>query len=180
MKEKIKVLFFQNTLRRWHFKSILQESKISRERVNHFLKELLREKLILRVKNKGKMPYYLANKDSLKFRSEKRWYGLKLLEQSGLFEELNTRKGIKTAILFGSFARGDWGKSSDIDLFIYGEDAEFQKGLYEKKLRREIQVFAYQTKNEVKRNLDPTVIPNIVKGFLITEDIEPFEVIVNA
>lgn len=180
MKEKVKALFFYNTLRRWHFQALLQESGISRERVNHFLKELLKEKFIMRIKNKGKMPYYLANKESAKFRSEKRLYGLKLLEQSGLFEGLNTCRGVKTAILFGSFARGDWGKSSDIDLFIYGEDAEFQKGLYEKKLRREIQVFAYQNKNEIKRNLDPTVIPNIVKGFLITENIEPFEVRVHA
>lgn len=180
MKEKVKALFFNNTLRRWHFEAIVSESSISRERTNHFLKQLLREKLITRVKMKGKMPYYLANIDSPKFRSEKKLYGLKLLEESGLFENLNTCKGIKTAILFGSFARGDWSKSSDIDLFIYGDDTEFQKEIYEKHLHREIQVFAYQNKNEVTRNLDPTVIPNIVKGFLITENMEPFEVRVHA
>ncbi|MEK6905355.1 MAG: nucleotidyltransferase domain-containing protein, partial [Nanoarchaeota archaeon] len=103
-------------------------------------------------------------------------YGLRMLEESGLFENLNSCKGIKTAILFGSFARGDWSKSSDIDLFIYGDDTEFSKKAYEKNLHREIQVFAYQNKNEIKRTLDPAVIPNIVKGFHITENIEPFEV----
>ena len=176
MKEKIKLLFFQHTLRRWHFEAILAESVISRERVYHFLKELLREKLIRRVKRKGKMPYYLANRDSAKFRSEKRLYGLTMLERSGLFENLNSCKGIKTAILFGSFARGDWSKSSDIDLFIFGDDSEFEKGVYEQRLHREIQVFAYQNTRMLKKKLDQTVIPNIAKGFFITESAEPFEV----
>jgi len=180
MKEKIKVLFFNHTLRRWHFETILTESGISRERVNHFLKELLNEKFAIRVKKRSKMPYYIANRDSAKFRFEKKLYGLKMLEESGLFEKLTSCKGIKTAVLFGSFARGDWSKSSDIDLFIYGDDTEFEKGLYEKKLRREIQVFAYKNKDEITRDLDPTVIPNIAKGFHITEEIEPFEVKIHA
>jgi predicted nucleotidyltransferase len=180
MKNKIKALFFNNTLRRWHFETVLRESGISRERVNYFLKELLKEKFIIRVKQKGKMPYYLANKDLAKFRSEKKLYGLKLLEQSGIFENLNSCKNIKTVILFGSFARGDWSKSSDIDLFIYGNDKEFNKGLYETKLQREIQLFSYKDKKTLKKKLDPTVIPNIAKGFFITDSIEPFEVRIHA
>ena len=180
MKEKIKELFFNDALRRWHFEALLRESGLSRERVNHFLKELLKEKLILRVKKKGKMPYYLANRDSAKFRSEKRLYGLTILEQSGLFENLTSHKGIKTAILFGSFARGDWSKSSDIDLFIYGNDTEFEKGVYETRLHRDIQVFAYQNTKMLKKDLDPTVIPNIAKGFFVTGSIEPFEVKIHA
>jgi len=180
MKEKLKALFFNNTLRRWHFEALLGESGISRERVYHFLKELLKEKFIIRVKKKGKMPYYLANRDSAKFRSGKKLYGLTLLEQSGLFENINSCKDIKTAILFGSFARGDWSKSSDIDLFIYGDDTGFKKGLFETKLHRDIQVFAYNNTNTLKKHLDPTVIPNIAKGFFITESIEPFEVKVHA
>lgn len=180
MKDKLKALFFHNTLRRWHFKAILQESEISRERINYFLKELLKEGFILRVKDKGKMPYYLVNNDSAKFRSEKRLYGLKLLEQSGLFEDLNLCKNIKTAILFGSFARGDWDKSSDIDIFIYGDDKDFNKGLYENKLRRELHLFTYKNKKTLKKSLDQTVIPNIAKGFFITDSIEPFEVSIHA
>lgn len=176
MNEKIRELFFNDTLRRWHFEAILRESGLSRERVNHFLKVLRKEKLILRIKKKGKMPYYLANRDSAKFRSEKRLFGLTMLEQSGLFENLNSCKGIKTAILFGSFARGDWSKSSDIDLFIYGDDTKFEKGLYEAKLHREIQLFVYQNTKILTRELDTAVIPNIAKGFFITDSAEPFEV----
>tara|TARA_Y100000310_G_scaffold295459_1_gene326811 strand:- start:24793 stop:25329 length:537 start_codon:yes stop_codon:yes gene_type:complete len=178
MKERVKALFFNHTLKRWHFKTLLEESEISRERLNHFLKQLVKENFIKRIKPKGKMPYYLTNRETAKFRFEKRIYGLKLLE--GLFEHLNTCKGINTAILFGSFSRGDWSISSDIDIFIYGNDSEVEKSKFEDILGREIQLFTYENTKKMKKNLDPKVIHNIVKGFQITDSLEPFEVTINA
>ena len=118
MEEKIKALFFNETLKRWHFEEIIKESRMSRERANYFLRELLKEDFIKRIKPRGKMPYYLANRDSIKFRNKKRLYGLSIIEKSGLFEHLSRIKNIKTAILFGSYSRGDWSKSSDIDILI--------------------------------------------------------------
>ena len=171
------MFFFQDTLRRWSFTDLVNESGMSRERVNHYLKELLNEKFIKRIKQNSKMPYYVADRDSSKFRFEKKIYGLTLLEQSGLFDHLKSLKGVKTAILFGSFARGDCNKSSDIDLFIYGNDEEFIKGVFEHKIKREIQLFSYQNQKEIKRQLDPKLLPNIVQGFNIKESLEPFEVL---
>lgn len=178
--EKLKELFFQETLRHWHFEDLIKESGLSRERVSHFLKQLLKENFIRRVKPKGRMPYYLASQDFPKFRLEKRLYGFSLLEQSGLLEHLHSCRKIKTAIIFGSFSRGDWGKSSDLDLFLYGDDTEFEKGRYERKLHREIQLFSYQNPKKMKKELDPKILPNIAKGFNITGNLEPFEVSLHA
>lgn len=172
----LSALFFEHTLRRWHFEDLVRESKLSRERVNHFLKELLKTKLVKRVKPRNKQPYYLANHLLPKFRFEKRFYGLKFLEESGLFEHLATCSEIKTAILFGSFSRGDWGRSSDIDLFIYGQDTQFNRGKFERSLNREIQLFSYPTLEKAKTFLEPKVLVNIAKGFYITEKEFPFEV----
>ena len=172
----IKPLFFEHTLQRWHFEAIVKASKLSRERVHHFLKELCKEEFIQRHKPKSRMPYYEAHRDSPKFRSEKRIYGLVLLEESGLFEHVSSRKEITTAILFGSFARGDWGKSSDIDLFLFGDDHAFEKHKFESILHREIQLFSYKNRKDIKHQLDPKVIPQIIKGFHINNSIEPFMV----
>ena len=180
MKEKIKTLFFNETLKRWHFEELVKETGISRERVNYFLKELLEEGFIKKVKQKGKMPYYLANRESIKFRNEKRLYGLSILSKSGLFEHISKLKKIKTAILFGSFSRGDWSKSSDIDLFIYGDDKDFAEGEFEIKLDKEIQTFSYKDPKKIKKELDSKLIPNIIKGFYIKESLEPFKVDINA
>lgn len=179
MEEKIKALFFSEALRMWHFEDIINESGASRERVNHFLKDLVKEGVVLRVKQKGKMPYYIANRDNPKFRVEKRLYGLEILQKTGLFEHLNTLSNVKTAILFGSFSRGDWNKSSDIDLFIYGDGSNFRKSEFEIKAKRQIQVFSYKDAKSIKKELGPKVISNIAKGFNITESIAPFEVVMN-
>src|SRR3989338_7729623 len=160
--EKIKSLFFEDTLRRWHFEDIVKSSSMSRERVNYYLKALLKEGFIVRTKTKGKMPFYSANIDSEKFRSEKRLWGLEILEKSGLFGHLNSLKGVKTAILFGSFSRGDFGRSSDIDIFVYGNSEDFEKGKFELKTKREIQLFSYDAPKKIKKELDPKLIPNIL------------------
>ncbi|MBI4919346.1 nucleotidyltransferase domain-containing protein [archaeon] len=176
--EKLKELFFKETLRRWHFEVLVKESKLSRERVNYYLKELLKEKIVKKFKTKRKMPYYIVNRNSSLFRFEKRLYGLKMLKQAGLFDNLSSDK-IKTAIVFGSFARGDWNKSSDVDLFIYGDIENFEKGKIERELKREIQLFNYADPEKIKEDLDPNVILNIVKGFNIKGSLEPFEVRIN-
>jgi len=155
-----------------------KESGMSRERVNHYIKILIKENLIIKNKEKGKMPYYIANRDYEKFRSEKRIYGLNLLKE--LFDHLQSLKEVKTAILFGSFARGDWSNSSDIDLFVYGDIRNFEKGLFESKIKREIQLFNYKNAREIKEDLDPKVFLNIATGFNIKGTLEPFEVSLNA
>ena len=179
MKDKLKALFFIEALRKWHFDQLIKESKISRERVNTYLKELIKEKLIIRKKEKGKMPYYQAYTESDHFRQEKRIYGLRLLEQGGLFEYLNSLPEIKTAILFGSFSRGDWNKSSDIDLFVYGNIKSLNLKEIGNKLKKEIQLFGYNNAEEIKKELAEGVITNIIKGFNIKNSLEPFGVRIN-
>ncbi len=178
--QDVKSLFFNESIKRWHFEEIIKDTGLSRERVSFFLKCLVKKKLIIRVKPKGKMPYYISNRDLPKFRSEKRMYGLKILEEAGLFSHISSLEGVKSGILFGSFSRGDWNKSSDIDLFVYGEIKEFEKGQMETKLGREIQIFSFKDTKKMKKELDPKLMPNIIKGFNIKGNLEPFEVTVNA
>ncbi len=178
--EEIKALFFISALKRWCFKEIVEQSGMSRERVNYYLGILLKEKFLIRVKPKGKMPYYTANRETEHFRSEKKFYGLNLLQKSGLFEHIRCLGKVKTAILFGSFSRGDWNKSSDIDIFVFGSADDFEQGKFESLLKHDIQLFYFEDPEEIKRRLDPRLIPNIAKGFYIKENIEPFKVEINA
>ena len=71
---------------------------------------------------------------------------------------------------------GYWHKESDIDLFIYGSEETFEKGKYEIILKKEIQLFCYEDKDKMKRELHPNLLPNIARGFKIKGHLEPFSV----
>lgn len=176
--EKLKEQFFNESLRHWHFEDLVKATGLSRERVNYFLKMLLKEKMISRIKPCGKMPYYVANRSSFAFREQKRLAGLQKLTE--LFEHISSIEEIKTAIIFGSFSRGDWNKSSDIDIFVYGKVMQFDKKTFENKLKHEIQLFSFDNSKDIKRQLDPLLIPNIIKGFNVKGSLDPFEVKIHA
>lgn len=178
-KENIKELFFNHPTKRWHFDALVKQAGLSRTRTNEWLKKLTREKLIKKIKPKGKMPYYVANYSNIKFKTEKKLYAFQQFEKTGFLAHLSSLRKVKTVIIFGSFARSDWYHESDIDLFIYGDADDFEKGYYEKKLQREIQVFHYKNKKSLKR-LEPAVIPKIMAGLHVKGDIEPFRVSVSA
>lgn len=178
-KENIKELFFNYATKQWHFEELVKKSGLSRAQTNKWLQRLLKEKLIKKVKEKNKMPYYIAQYNNPAFQTQKKIYALFQFEKTGFLEHLSTLKDAKTVIIFGSFARADWHNESDIDLFIYGKADEFKKGLFEKKLKREIQVFQYENRAMLKR-LEPSVIPNILAGIHVKGTIEPFEVSLNA
>lgn len=169
---------FFNSPKHWHFDELLEKADISRSQLVKWLKKFQKEGIIKRIKPKGKMPYYVHNPDNPNFRNKKRLFALKKLTKSGLLDHLHTLKGAKVVILFGSFSRSDWYDSSDIDIFIYGNDDEFEQGKYELKLDREIQVHNAKNKKDLKR-IDK-MLPSIISGDFIKGSIQDLGVEINA
>ena len=167
--EQVLEVFF-NSPKHWHFDELLEESDISRSQLVMWLKKLQKEGLIKRLKPKGKMPYYISNPDNPSFRNKKRLFGLEKLTKSGLLDHLHTLEGAKVVILFGSFSRSDWYGSSDIDIFIYGDDDKFKQGEYELKLNREIQVHNAKDRKDLKSI--GKMLPYIISGDFIKGSIQ--------
>ena len=67
--------------------------------------------------------------------------------------------------------RSDWYSESDIDLFIYGDDDDFEIGKYELKLNREIQLFTANNKNDLNK-MGKGLIQNIIQGNLIKGNLD--------
>ena|SRR3989344_5490572 len=178
-KDKIIELFFEEPTRQWHFEEMLKEAKITRSKADSWLKKLIREKMIKRIKEKNKMPYYVSNYESPEYKNKKRIFALNRLYESGLLNHLYYLRKSKTVILFGSFSRSDWYKNSDIDIFIYGDEEGLKIMNYELKLHRNIQLFICRDNNELAK-LGPGLIRNIIKGDLIKGDINFIKVDLNA
>ena len=85
----------------------------------------------------------------------------------------------RTVIIFGSFARSDWYSGSDIDLFIYGESEGLKLAEYELRLNRDIQVFACNKKEDL-RKFGEGLIKNIIKGNIVKGDLDFVSVRINA
>lgn len=177
--ERIIELFFENPTKEWHFEGIIDEVKIARSKTNNWLKKLIKERLIKRIKKKGKMPYYISNYNSSEYKIRKKIFGLNKLYKSGFLNHLYSLHKAKSIILFGSFSRSDWYKNSDVDIFIYGDPEGLKIADYELRLHRDIQLFICQNKEELSK-LGNGLIRNIIKGNLLKGDLDFVEVVINA
>ena len=171
-------LFFDYPTKEWHFEDIYKEAGIARSKVDNWLKKLIQKKIIMRVKNKGRMPYYISKYDSSSYRNTKKLFAWSQLHASGFLDHIASLPA-KTVIVFGSFTRSDWYKNSDIDLFVYGGSKKLQLAKYETKLHRDIQVFACQNPQKL-HTLGEGLMKNIIKGNIIKGDIDFVKVQINA
>lgn len=177
--EMVLELFFSNPTKHWHFEGILTEAEIARSKADKWLKRFIKEGLIKRIKKNGEMPYYTADYEKPSYKNKKRIFALNRLYETGLLNHLYSLKKARTVILFGSFARWDWYKDSDIDVFIYGDPEGLNIGKYEIKLRRDIQLFICKDQKELRR-FGKGLIRNIIQGDIIKGDIRFLEVGLNA
>ncbi|MEW5896801.1 MAG: nucleotidyltransferase domain-containing protein [Nanoarchaeota archaeon] len=175
---KIKELFYNQPTKQWHFEQLLKAAGLSRAQTNEWLKKLLRENIITRIKLPGKMPYYSANYEQPRYQNSKRLYALMQLHDSGLLDYLSSLENAKAVILFGSFSRWDWQDASDIDIFVYGDVDAVLVGRFRPKLKRNIQVFVGKDERDLKK-MGPALLKNIIKGITIKGDL-PKEVISHA
>ena len=177
--EKVMGLFFESPTREWHFEDVIIEAKIARSKADAWLKKFIKNRLIKRIKKRGKMPYYISKYDSLEYKNKKRIFALAKLYESGLLNHLGSLQKAETVIIFGSFSRSDWYKNSDIDIFIYGDPEGLKVVNYELKLHRDIQLFICRNKEDLAK-LGDGLIRNIIKGNLIKGNLDFIEVGINA
>lgn len=170
-------LFFESP-KHWHFEELRKTAKISKPQLAKWLSIFKNEGIIKRIKDNNKMPYYVQNFENLKFQNQKKFFGYKKLMESGLFDHLSSLIDAKVIILFGSFARYDWKKESDIDIFIFGNDKNFEKGKYELKIKRDIQLHNAKNKKDLKK-MDK-LLPYILSGNFIKGTINDLGVEIHA
>jgi len=95
--ERILELFFNEATKHWHFYDIVKTAKVSEVVANKWLKKYCSEKLIKRIKHRGKMPYYIASWDNPQYHNNKKLFALNKLYESGLVYKLQSLKKAKEA-----------------------------------------------------------------------------------
>jgi len=173
--EQILEIFMNEPTKHWHFSHIVKTSGVSENIVGKWLRIFQKDKIIKRVKPKGKMPYFTGNYDDPQFKSRKKLYAMQKLYETGLIQELQRLKNTKTIIIFGSFMRTDWNTDSDVDVFVYGESDDFAfgrlwKGLGFQGKSRIVQVHTFHTKKEMEE-VKSGLLKNVLRGYVVKGDI---------
>lgn len=135
------------------------------------LKELTKEGKYgypLVIKSKGiSYPTYRANRASELFRFYKKIDMTFRLEESGLLDKLSEEFSPGAVILFGSAARGEDVKESDIDIFLLAKEKEIDLSKYESVLMRKISLHFSDDFNKLPKELRNNIINGVVlRGYL--------------
>ncbi len=135
--------------------------------VKKYLTDLENEGLIIREKHRiHGYPVYYANRDNEYFKFLKRLDTVISIRESGLLEYLSDECMPDVIVLFGSAAKGEDLRDSDLDIFLQCKKAELNLGRFEKILERRINPL-FGNFNELSKELKNNILNGIMlKGYL--------------
>ncbi len=158
-RDKILELFFENPTNEFQIRGIAKLLKIPKSSVDYRIRQLLKEKIVLKKKT-GVFPSYSANQAGENFLFKKRQHVLQNIMDSGLLEYLEEQLNPRCIILFGSFAKAEYDRNSDIDIFVQAKEKILDMGRFEKKLKHTVNILFEPSLDK----LSPELLNNIING----------------
>ena len=148
--------FFENCYVRISVRQYARMMKITPPTASSLLKLYDKEGLLLSARDRNYMMFY-ANKDSPMFVGLSGLYWQSRLSE--LVEFLEDKLTNPTVVLFGSLSKAEAKPDSDIDLAIFAAKRAINFSQFEKKLKRKIQIFWYNSLKDVpSKELESSII----------------------
>jgi predicted nucleotidyltransferase/DNA-binding HxlR family transcriptional regulator len=143
--------FFENPNEEFYLRELARLLKISPMTIKRALDDLVGNKLIIRQKKKNQILYH-ANTESRAFKFAKISYNLAWLEENEIIEYLLKKvPGISSLILYGSYAKGENDKHSDLDLLMICTTKKIDSNEIEKRLKIEVNVISFTSTQWTKQ-----------------------------
>jgi predicted nucleotidyltransferase len=155
--------FIYNPMRHFGVRELSRITKRNTKTVMKYLKDLVKRKIIVKIKEKNKYSYYESNRLSGSYKIMKSNYLLNLIAETGLFDLLEKELNPKAIVLFGSVQKGTYTQDSDIDIFILGEEKKIDLRKFEKKLGHKIELYFEKDIQKLSEGLKN----NIVNGYTL-------------
>ena len=137
---KILSIFLREPYREFYLREVASHARTSVGTVKNFLDSLTAEEFLVRSR-RANLVLFKANIESPMFRHFKIAYFLRDIQP--LIRYLKQRFSNCSIILYGSCARGDDDKDSDIDLLIVGRAEKAEMSTFEKRLERAITLLVF-------------------------------------
>ena len=169
--------FLDEPEREFHIRELAKIVKVSPTTATSYLEDFNQKNLLERSKERNVILYRANSQNSMFKETKKHFNTLRILE-SGLIDYLNLELNYPEAIiLFGSFAKGENTKQSDIDIFILSESKkELSLEKYETKIGADIQLFINNKKEFLEmKSKNKNLLNNILNGIKLSGFIEVFK-----
>lgn len=168
-------LFIEDSYRKFNVREVARLVKTSPTTASKYLNKAAKGGMLKMEKSRN-LVLFAANLESRKFRDMKIYWNVKKIRNSGLIDfienELNYPEAI---ILFGSCAKGENKKDSDIDLFILSESKTPDLSSFEKKLGMKIQTFVNGRSGvEEMKKKNKELLNNVINGIRFSGFLEVF------
>lgn len=168
-RDKVLNIFYEYPLTQgFQLREISRLIDLAPTSVKKYLAEFEKENLIIKKKHRvNNYPLYYANRDNKYFRFLKSLENLKKINESGLLTKIYDECMPGVIILFGSAAKGEDTKESDIDIYVQCKNVELNLTRFEKKLNRKVNILFNESFLELSKELKNNIINGIIlKGYL--------------
>ncbi len=157
-------LFFEDNYVRINVREYARLQKISPPHASTVLKRLEKESLLLKKEERGYHFFYANREEPLFVKLQQAYYQQKLKE---LIYYLEEEFAAPLVILFGSLARAEVSRNSDIDLAVFSatkKKVNLKK--FEELYGREVQLFTFGSRKELNKNEE--LLNNILGGAVLS------------
>lgn len=154
---KIVRFFLENPYDEVYLRELAKKIRLSPFAVKKYADMLIKEALI-KEERKANLRYFKANVNSLFFRHLKVSYSIRLLINSGLIDFLKENTpNLSSVTLFGSAAKGEDDKKSDVDIVVIGNSKYLSFGKIEEKIGNDINmhIFSWSEWNKKAKKDEP-------------------------
>lgn len=167
-KYRILKLFFNMPMSKFRVRWLSRFTKLDTKTVMNYLKNFVKEGIVIRKKPRNHYPYYESNRLSKIYRYEKSNIAIKKIIKSKLIEYLEKKLHPEAIVLFGSIQKGTYYKKSDVDLFIKVDYKKVDLSKYEKKIGYKITPLFEQNLKNLSRGL----LQNIYNGYVLSGNLK--------
>lgn len=154
---KIVKFFLENPYKEIYLRALAKNLKLSPYAIKKYADLLVKENLI-KEERKANLRYFKANINNLFFKYLKIASNINLLLKSGLIDFLKDNlANVSSIVLFGSMAKGEDNKESDVDILIIGKEKYLELRKFEEKIDRKItlHIFGWSEWNKKAKQDNP-------------------------
>ena len=157
-------LFFEDNYARVNVREYARLTDISPPSASKLLRSMQNEGL-LKSEKENRYIFYSADRMNALFVNLCRAYWHSNFRKAGLLDYLEKELVNPLVVLFGSFSKAEINQDSDIDLAVFSvSNKELDLSAFEKKLKRNIQMFLFKDASAVKNK---ELLKNIRNGFVL-------------